>query len=136
MTHQIKINVKCGHCNKSLLDPRKEIDHVASIKIRARHGNSTGYIYLSSIYGSFSKEFENLPNEDQAIYEFSCPYCNKEFDVVGLCECKAPLVAFKLKQGGRIKICTRNGCKHHSLEFEDLNDAFQVLVNNDPTGLG
>lgn len=136
MTHQIKIQVKCGHCNHDFMDTSKLLDDVPSIKIKARHGNQTGFIYLSSIYGSYVKEFENIEDEDQAIYEFFCPYCNRELDVVGLCECKAPMLALKMKQGGRIKICSRNGCKHHSMEFEDLNDAFQVLVNNDPTGLG
>lgn len=136
MTNNIILHLKCKNCNYSLMDDNHKIDGVSAIKLKAVLGKQTGYIYLSSIYGSYNKEFENLPDEANSIYEFFCPYCNKALDVVGFCECRAPIVSVNLNSGGSIKFCSRNGCKHHSLEFEDLNDAFQLLVNNDPTGLG
>ncbi|GAB4173323.1 MAG: hypothetical protein Kow00108_08130 [Calditrichia bacterium] len=136
MVQNIMIEIKCAHCNHSLMDEGKQLDSKHAIRIKVSHGDATGFVYLSSIYGSYTKEFEQVPDEHNGIYEFACPYCNKAMDVVGLCECKAPMISLLLKQGGRIKICTRNGCQHHSMEFEDMNDAFQLLVNNDPTGLG
>jgi len=45
------------------------------------------------------------------------------------------VIGLYLKVGGIIKVCTRNGCSHHSLEFEDSQDALNLFRSQDPSGL-
>lgn len=132
----LPIFTKCHFCHKSLMDEQHRLDDLPSIRLKAVHGDRKGFIYLSSLYGSYAKQFEDLPDEAHGIYEFYCPFCNNPLEVVGLCDCKAPLVSMLMQHGGRIKFCSRNGCQRHSLEFEDINDAFQLLINHDKTALG
>ena len=136
MSHQIKIPVKCPLCHKSLLNKDTLIDDLPAIEIEAKVSEKVGRIFLSQIYGSFSKIFENVDDVIGSIAILSCSKCHQPFPVIQNCECRAPLVGMQLEVGGIIKICSRNGCKKHSLEFEDVNDAFMLLMKSDQTGLG
>ena len=49
--------------------------------------------------------------------------------------CQAPVIGLSLASGGIIKVCSRNGCRHHSLEFEDSRDALELFRNQDASGL-
>ena len=136
MTHRIKISVKCPHCKKSLMDERVLIDDLPSIKLEAKQGDRIGAIYLSQEYGSYHKKFEKVEDIIGSVVLFSCPHCHEPFPITQICECKAPMIGIQLEVGGMIKICSRNGCKRHALEFEDINDAFMLLMRQDKTGLG
>jgi len=46
-----------------------------------------------------------------------------------------PIVGIQLKVGGTIKVCSRKGCKNHSLEFTNVNDAVELFQSQDKTGL-
>ena len=135
MSSQIKIRVKCPECDESLMNSRVIIDDIPSIGLEAKILDKLGHIYLSQIYCSYNKEFIGVDNVGGAIVEISCPSCHKAFPVMGLCECKAPVVGFNMEIGGIIKVCTRNGCKKHSLEFEDANAAFSLFKDQDHSGL-
>ena len=87
-------------------------------------------------FGSYTKKFEKVEDVVGSIAILSCPVCHQPLPVLQNCECRAPLVGMQLEVGGTIKICSRNGCKRHSLEFEDVNDAFMLLMKSDQTGLG
>jgi hypothetical protein len=118
------------------MNDKKLIDDLSSIELEAKMNEKVGRIYLSQIYGNYDKKFENVDNIVGTIAVFSCPHCHQPFPIIQACDCQAPMVGMQLEVGGMIKICTRNGCKKHSLEFEDINDAFMLLMRKDQTGLG
>jgi hypothetical protein len=117
------------------MEPEVQVDGLDSILFIAKVGNSQGHLYLSQIYGSYNKIFRHVEDMVGSIVECSCPRCNTPFPVVGTCECAAPIIALNLKHGGIINVCTRNGCKEHSLEFEDINAAFSLFQSQDEVGL-
>lgn len=136
MSNRIQIPVKCVNCGESLMNPKVLIDDLPAIELEAKLGEKVGEIFLSQEYGSYNKEFRNLNDSVGSIATLSCPKCHQPFPVVQICDCKAPMVGLQLEVGGIIKICTRNGCKKHALEFEDVNDAFTLFMRQDLTGLG
>lgn len=136
MSHPIQIQVKCPQCNKSLMNKETMIDRLPSIELEAKVAEKLGEIYLSQEYGSYQKQFEDVDDVMGSVATFSCPHCHQPFPVIQLCDCKAPMIGLQLEVGGKIKICSRNGCQRHSLEFEDINDAFMLFQRQDKTGLG
>jgi hypothetical protein len=129
MLNFVKLTLKCPKCGKPLVDETKMIDNVPSIKLFIRMGEKEGYIWLSSIYGSYNLEstFEILKDE---IAVFKCPHCLSDLTSDESCgECSAPLVDFHLIEGGKVSICSRAGCKKHSIEFEDLATAMSHFYN-------
>jgi len=135
MSHQIRVQVDCPNCSGSLMEPGVKVDGLDSILFLAKVGNSRDHLYLSQIYGSYNKSFKQGEDLIGSIVECSCPRCSTPFPVVGTCKCEAPIIALNLKHGGKIKVCTRNGCKKHSLEFENSDDAFSLFQNQDQVGL-
>ena len=136
MSHQIEISVKCPTCHRSLMNDAELIDNLPVIELEAKIAEKVGQIFLSQVYGSFTKKFLNVDDIVGTIANLSCPHCHQPLPVIQNCDCQAPLVGMQLEVGGIIKICSRNGCKRHSLEFEDVNDAFMLLMKGDHTGLG
>jgi len=110
---------------------RLKVDELPSIKLRARVGKESGYVYLSQMYGSYDKKFRKVRDEDGSVIELTCPYCNTPFPEYQTCECGAPMIALDLKEGGIIRICTRNGCRNHALEFVDASDAFLLFQSQE-----
>jgi len=136
MSHQIEISVKCPNCHHSLMTDSELIDNLPVIELEAKVADKLGKILLSQVYGSFTKKFIEVEDIVGTIATLFCPHCHQPFPVIQNCDCRAPLVGMQLEVGGLIKICSRNGCKRHSLEFEDVNDAFMLLMKGDHTGLG
>ncbi|MFZ0390272.1 MAG: hypothetical protein WAN36_07405 [Calditrichia bacterium] len=136
MSNTIHISVKCPNCSHSLMNEDKLIDELPAIEMEAKSGDRLGKIFLSQEYGSYNKDFSEIPDVVGQVVGFSCPQCHQQLPVVEICECKAPMVGLQLLVGGKIKICSRNGCKRHALEFEDINDAFVLLMRGDETRLG
>lgn len=129
MLNFINLSLKCPKCSHLLVDKTKLVDNVPSIKLNISMGNQEGQIWLSSIYGSYNYEssFEILKDQ---IATFKCPHCAQELTSVETCsECQAPLVDFHLIEGGKVSICSRAGCKKHSIEFEDLATAMYHFYN-------
>jgi len=117
------------------MKPEVLIDDLPSIDIEAKVGKKIGHIYLSQIYGSFNKKFDNVDDVEGTIVGLFCPHCDHPFPVQQICDCKAPMIGFQLQSGGIIKVCSRNGCKNHSLEFANVNDAFILFQSQDESGL-
>lgn len=129
MLNFISVQLKCVHCGHSLMDPEHLIDNVESIKLYLRIGDQEGYIWLSSIYGSFNLD-STFDVETGQIAQFKCPSCFHELKSAELCnECNAPLIDFHLMEGGKVSICSRAGCTKHSIEFEDLATALNHFYN-------
>jgi len=135
MDYGIKIQVRCPACGKSLMDPAHPIDKLDAIKLLVKIGSKIGHLYLSQIYGSYHKHFEGVEDLDQAIVECSCCHCHAPFPVHQRCaDCQAPIIGLDLAVGGMIKVCSRNGCKRHSLEFDNVEDALNLFRTQDQTG--
>jgi len=125
----IHLNVKCPHCEKSLMDEKLKIDNYPSIKVKIGYKGKTGKLNLSALYGSYNINSE-LDVPEGEIARFFCPYCNSELKSTRTCEvCNAPMVAFKSAQGGLLQICSRHGCKKHLIEFEDLETEISVFYD-------
>lgn len=125
----IQVNVKCPYCKESLMDNEHMIDGKPSIKVSIQSGKKLGDLYLSSLYGSY-EIISEIDFTEGEIYIFSCPHCNSVLTSKNLCEkCNAPIVAFEFIRGSRILICSRRGCKKHSIEFEDLEKEISAFYN-------
>lgn len=123
MLNIVSLDLKCPKCGKELVDETKLIDNAPSIKLFIRMGEKEGFIWLSSIYGSYNLEstFELLKDE---VATFKCSHCLAELTSKEVCGvCSAPMVDFNLLEGGKVSICSRAGCKKHSIEFEDISTA-------------
>jgi hypothetical protein len=128
MVHQIEIRVKCPSCNHLLNNNDVLIDNLPSVELDAKLDNKKGKIYLSQVYGNFGKIFKNIDDIKDSIVEFSCPHCHKPFPVIQKCECKASMIGLKLDVGGLIKVCSRNGCQKHPMEFENIEDVILLTT--------
>ncbi len=129
MLDYYKLDVKCPLCGKELKDESKLLDGIAAIKLFARVGEKSGFVWLSALYGSYAYE-STLDIPDGTITTFICPHCMKELTTNETCNlCQAPMVDLHLFAGGKVSICSRAGCKKHSVEFEDLATAINHFYN-------
>ncbi|MFO8144461.1 MAG: hypothetical protein R6T89_01840 [Candidatus Syntrophosphaera sp.] len=129
MLDYYKLDVKCPLCGKELKDESKLLDGIPAIKLFARLGEKSGFVWLSALYGSYASE-STLDIPDGTITTFICPHCMKELTTNETCNlCHAPMVDLHLFAGGKVSICSRAGCKKHSVEFEDLATAINHFYN-------
>jgi len=135
MAHVLKLQLSCPNCRKSLMTPERRIDDLDAIRITAKVMNTTGEIFLSQVYGSYSKQFAGVRDVEGSVIEGLCPHCSRPFPIHQMCECGAPLFSLSLQGGGVINICSRNGCERHSLEFENADDAFDLFRRQNGAGL-
>lgn len=126
----IKVSVKCPHCGKSLMDKTRLIDGSPAIMVKLTYAGKNSMLYLSSVYGSYKIETElNVPQSK--IAGFRCPHCNADLKSTRRCDiCNAPMVAFDLKDGGQVQICSRRGCKKHIIEFEDPKKELEAFYKS------
>lgn len=123
----LSLSVKCPVCGVSLMDEKHQVDNEPSISLHIEMGGKKGTIKLSSIYGSYNYSCDiDLPMDEVA--HFYCPHCEKEIISNTEClACGANMVPFYLDMGGKVAICSRVGCKNHTVEFENLSDALKKL---------
>ena len=127
MPRKISLNVSCPHCRKPLRNEARLISNKPAIYLKIKlPGDVNSKIWLSSIYGDFNYTSE-VPITDGTIVKFYCPHCgehlfrkNVECDI-----CGAPIVSFLCSVGGRVSICSRNGCKNHYFVFDDIDTALR-----------
>ncbi|UCH11030.1 MAG: NAD(P)H-dependent oxidoreductase subunit E [Fidelibacterota bacterium] len=111
------LEVRCLHCNHSLMDSGFPIDGYPSIKLTTSFKNKHGWVRLSSLYGSYSivSEYEIPPD---TVRNFFCPHCHAEIIGAGSCaECGAPMVPMNVRGGGIVQVCSRRACKGHLLDL-------------------
>jgi len=110
------IDVNCPHCNRSLMDETFAIDGHPSIKVDISYNHEQGSLRLSCLYGSDHLSTE-LDVPEDSIVRFFCPHCRVEIPSTTDCAiCKAPMLPMLVNAGGLLKICSRRGCKNHSLD--------------------
>jgi phage FluMu protein Com len=123
----VSLNVKCPVCSKALMDNEHKVDNESSIKLMVNIGGKKGFIWLSSIWGSFNYTC-NVDLPDNEIAMLYCPHCKSEMNSEELCNlCGAPIVSLILDMGGKVSFCSRKGCKNHNIGFEDLTEAMKKL---------
>lgn len=133
MNSLIKVEVNCPSCRKSLMNPAIKVDDLPSIQISAKISGKSGLVYLSQIYGSYQKKFVGVEDISDTVVDCFCPHCHTPFPIHKVCSCNAPVATVNLVIGGRIHFCTRNGCKHHSMEFENIDDAYLMFQQQNPS---
>jgi hypothetical protein len=107
------------------------VDGLPSIELEVAVDKQHGRLYLSQIYGSYEKIFEGVEDVPDAVVQCSCPACHNLLPIVKTCTYKAPVASVNLEMGGSVNFCTRNGCRAHSLEFENSDDAFKLFLDRD-----
>ncbi|HUU77316.1 MAG TPA: hypothetical protein VMX55_03160 [candidate division Zixibacteria bacterium] len=126
----IALRVNCPICDKSLADPNTLVDNIPGVKLNISFDESKGTIHLSSIYGSYNYT-SNLKIPLGTIVNFSCPHCKTKIISNLKCEvCSALMVPLKIEDGGIVRICSRAGCKKHSVEFENLHHALEHFYSS------
>jgi DNA-directed RNA polymerase subunit RPC12/RpoP len=121
MKKQISLAVKCPYCMKSLLDEDVLIQGHPSIKLNILTEFERGTIHLCAVYECY-ENISDVEIKKGEIVEFTCPHCNKELLVKEECKlCDAPMVSLMMNTGGRVSLCSRNGCPNHYIAFEDLS---------------
>jgi len=132
----LRILVNCLKCRKSLMNPDVQIDRLNAIHLFVKIGDKTGNLFLSQIYGSYNKRFDGIDDIEDAVVECSCPHCHNPLPFFERCStCQAPVIGLGLQVGGIIKVCSRNGCKQHALEFEEIDHAFRLFQSQDDSHL-
>lgn len=126
---KLQVNIKCPYCRASLMDGDKIMDGYPSVKVVIQYGNQRGILNLSSVYGSYDIITELTVPKDEIVL-FFCPSCDSSLLTKNLCErCHVPMTLFELSRGGTVQICSRRGCKKHSIEFTNLSQEISSLYN-------
>ena len=126
---KLVVSVKCPYCKKTLMDDKMQIDGFPSVRAKIQHCDRNGALYLSSIYGSYNIISEVHVPEGEIVL-FFCPECHASLLLKDLCEaCKAPLAFFELKNGGMVQVCSRRGCKFHSIDYSNLEQKISTLYS-------
>lgn len=126
---KVPLNVQCPSCKHSLMDSDKMIDGYSSVRVVIQYGDKRGTLFLSSVYDSHNNVSEiDVPLDEKVL--FFCPLCNSDLLTTTRCDkCNAPMASFELSQGGKLKICSRRGCKQHFIKFADLAKEISVLYD-------
>ena len=120
MANIVSVRVNCPLCKTSLMDQKHQLHERPSIKLNIQIGEAKGTIHLCSIYGSLEHE-SDMKISDGDIVEFSCPHCKQILNTKEECDkCGAPMVGLLIDKGGKVAICSRNGCSKHYVAFEDI----------------
>ena len=130
MHKKVSLAVKCPKCGKALMDESHLINNRKAIMLNiTTTDGKKGKILLSSIYGDYNYTSENaIPEGD--IVKFECPHCNADLARPLECEvCNAPIVSFTCSIGGKVSICSRNGCKNHYVVFVNLDTAVRKFYS-------
>ena len=123
MLDLISLKVKCPTCHTSLMDDQNSINNEPGVKLNIYINDKKGIIWLSSIYGSYNFH-SDLHIHDEEIRIFECPHCKTQIVSDKKCDvCFSPLVQLNLLDGGKVSLCSKAGCKNHSVEFQDMTTA-------------
>ncbi|MBN2365003.1 MAG: hypothetical protein EH225_02635 [Calditrichaeota bacterium] len=130
-----KIHVEHVFCPKGhqLCDPARKIHGYPAIKLRARHKEQDGIIYLDPIYGSFDHIEEGLDLKEGDLVDFFCPECRVSLkSPEETCKlCSSPMFILYLPKGGIIEGCTKKGCYFHRMKIVDAEEQISRLFEND-----
>jgi NADH:ubiquinone oxidoreductase subunit E len=111
------VSVNCSRCNHSLMDGEHQVDDCPSIRVAVSSGDAHGWLRLSSLYGSDSRESEPAFAAD-TVLGFFCPQCHSELRGPLECpECGASMATMIVREGGVLHVCMRRGCTGRMLDL-------------------
>ncbi len=111
------VNVRCLHCNHTLMEKDFLIDEFPSIGLTVSYGRKHGRLRLSSLYGSFNIDSEFKVPTGTALDMF-CPYCHAELNTKTACPlCNASMISLVVKGSGVAQVCSRKGCRNHMMDL-------------------
>jgi len=115
------IDVSCPRCNHSLMDAGHPIEGHPSIKVLVAAGSQQGWLQLSGLYGHYVYEqSDGIPAG--TVVALFCPHCHGLLGGVSPCpDCNAPLVPLLVHGGAILQVCSRLGCRGHSLDLSGVN---------------
>jgi len=93
------------------MNAKKKLDNAASIEVNLTYAGKHAPLYMSSLYGSYLIETELSSTR-------KCDACGSQ------------MIAFELKDGGQVQICSRRGCKKHVLEFQNADSELQAFYKS------
>ena len=126
----IQVGVCCPKCGKSLMNSARKIDGKPSITITLTYAGKNAPLNLSALYGSYALETKLVVPLGK-VAGFRCPHCKADLKSTRKCErCSSQMVAFDLRQGGQVQICSRRGCRKHVLEFQDPDSELQAFYKS------
>jgi len=104
-----------------------KLESAPAIEVNLTYAGKHAPLYLSSLYGSYKVQTDmNIPVGKVA--GFRCPHCKADLKSTRKCDaCGSQMIAFELKAGGQVQICSRRGCKKHVLEFQDADSELQAF---------
>ena len=130
MLDLISLQVKCPICHKSLMYEENLVDNKPAVKLKIAIDSKKGTIWLSSIYGSYNFH-SDIDVPEGKIATFECPHCKSQIPSEKKCEkCSSPLIHLYLLDGGKVNICSKAGCKNHSVEFQDFKTALNHVYRD------
>ncbi len=125
----LQLKLKCPKCNHSLMDDENPINKSSSVSLNIKIKDKESWIRLSSLYGDYTHEI-GIDMNPGGTARFYCPHCREELATEVLCDvCNAPMIPLLHEQGGIVKFCSRKGCKNHSVEFKDVEQAAKIFYN-------
>ena len=115
------IDVSCPRCNHSLMDARHPIEGHPSIRVLVTAGSRQGWLRLSGLYGHYAyQQSDGMPAG--TVVALFCPQCHGLLGGVSACpDCSAPLVPLLVHGGAILQVCSRLGCRGHSLDLSGVN---------------
>lgn len=123
MNKLISLKVNCPHCGKSLMDYTQFVNFKPSIKAIVESKGDKGTVHLCSLYGCYDHE-SDIDLAKGELVDYSCTHCKTGLNSKNQCDvCGAGMVKFDLEKGGKVMICSRQGCENHYVAFEDIYDA-------------
>lgn len=126
----VSVYVRCPHCGKSLMNARKKLDNTPSIEVNLTYAGKHAPLYMSSLYGSYLIDTE-LSMPAGKVAGFRCPHCKADLKSTRKCDaCGSQMIAFELRDGGQVQICSRRGCKKHVLEFQNADSELQAFYKS------
>ena len=112
------------------MDRSSSVDGRPSIEVAITYAGKKGRLLLSSLYGSY-KLVMPFKMPKGAVAGFYCPHCGAGLKSTRKCElCGSRMAAFELKDGGKVQICARHGCKKHMLEFQNLRSELETFYRH------
>lgn len=119
-----------GH---SLIDAAVTIHGKPAIKVKVRHEDKAGWLYIDPIYGSYDNIEKDISLPRGGVVEFYCPQCGASLaDTTERCQlCSSPMFVFHLPKGSIVEGCLRKGCIFHKLKIIDAEQQLSRLFQND-----
>ncbi len=111
------LSVQCPECRTSLMDHKKALDDLPSIRLAVSCADKQNIAHISSLYGSGQVRYES-ELADGTLASLSCPQCGKDLSADSDCpECGVKMAMLSVNGRAELYLCPRRGCPGHRLDL-------------------